>query len=177
MMCSAYAHELPRYGLKVGLTNYSAAYAVGLLVARRALGKLGLAEAYAGLEEATGEDFTVEPADGAPRPFAVLLDTGLKRTSTGSRVFGALKGALDGGLDIPHGDKRFVGYDADSKVRERRFFGLGVAERERKRDREVTTKNLERKNSLTLLLPSFLLSFLPFFSFQPPLQPITETGQ
>ena len=119
-MCSAYAHELPRYGLKVGLTNYAAAYAVGLLVARRALGKLGLADAYAGLEEATGEDYTVEPADGAPRPFAVLLDTGLKRTSTGSRVFGALKGALDGGLDIPHGDKRFVGYDADSKVREKK---------------------------------------------------------
>ena len=116
VMVSAYAHELPRYGLKVGLTNYSAAYATGLLIARRALGKLGLAEAYAGLEEASGEDYTVEPADGAPRPFAVLLDTGLKRTSTGSRVFGALKGALDGGLDIPHGDKRFVGYDADSKV-------------------------------------------------------------
>lgn len=115
VMCAAYAHELPRFGLKVGLTNYSAAYAVGLLIARRALAKLGLAEAYAGLEEASGEDFTVEPADGAPRPFAVLLDTGLKRTSTGSRVFGALKGALDGGLDIPHGDKRFVGYDADSK--------------------------------------------------------------
>merc|ERR1711981_279311 len=28
--CAAYAHELPRYGLKVGLTNYSAAYCVGL---------------------------------------------------------------------------------------------------------------------------------------------------
>ena len=121
-MVSAYAHELPRYGLKVGLTNYAAAYAVGLLVARRALSKLGLADAYAGLEEASGEDYTVEPADGAPRPFAVLLDTGLKRTSTGSRVFGALKGALDGGLDIPHGDKRFVGYDADSKVRSFFFF-------------------------------------------------------
>lgn len=115
VMVSAYAHELPRYGLKVGLTNYAAAYAVSLLVARRALAKLGLADAYVGLEEASGEDYTVEPADGTPRPFAVLLDTGLKRTSTGSRVFGALKGALDGGLDIPHGDKRFVGYDADSK--------------------------------------------------------------
>lgn len=123
VLVSAYAHELPRYGLKVGLTNYAAAYAVGLLVARRALTKLGLADAYAGLEEASGEDYTVEPADGAPRPFAVLLDTGLKRTSTGSRVFGALKGALDGGLDVPHGEKRFVGYDADSKVR---FFSACV---------------------------------------------------
>lgn len=32
---AAYAHELPRYGVKLGLTNYSAAYCVGLLLARR----------------------------------------------------------------------------------------------------------------------------------------------
>lgn len=116
ILAAAYSHELPRYGLTVGLTNYAATYCTGLLVARRALAKLGLADAYAGLEEASGEDFTVEPADGAPRPFAVLLDTGLKRTSTGSRVFAALKGALDGGLDIPHSEKRFVGYDPTDKA-------------------------------------------------------------
>jgi large subunit ribosomal protein L5e len=116
VLCAAYAHELPRYGLTVGLTNYAAAYCAGLLVARRALAVLGLAETYVGAEEATGEDFTVEEAEGAPRPFAVLLDTGLKRTSTGSKVFAALKGALDGGLDIPHSDKRFVGYDPTDKA-------------------------------------------------------------
>lgn len=33
--CVAYAHELPRYGVKVGLTNYAAAYCTGLLLARR----------------------------------------------------------------------------------------------------------------------------------------------
>ena len=32
---AAYAHELPRYGVKVGLTNYAAAYCTGLLLARR----------------------------------------------------------------------------------------------------------------------------------------------
>jgi large subunit ribosomal protein L5e len=115
VLCAAYSHELPRYGLTVGLTNYAAAYATGLLVARRALTALGLADTYAGAEEATGEDFTVEEVDGAPRPFTVLLDTGLKRTSTGSKVFAALKGALDGGLDVPHSDKRFVGYDPSEK--------------------------------------------------------------
>ena len=26
-----------------------------------------------------------------------------------------LQGALDGGLDVPHGDKRFVGYDTEGK--------------------------------------------------------------
>ena len=34
-MTAAYSHELPRYGVKVGLTNYAAAYCTGLLLARR----------------------------------------------------------------------------------------------------------------------------------------------
>lgn len=93
IIAAAYAHELPRYGLKFGLTNYAAAYATGLLLARRILSKFGLADKYVGLEEANGEDYTVEELEeeGAPRPFVALLDTGLKRTSTGSRVFAALK--------------------------------------------------------------------------------------
>ena len=53
-ICAAYAHELPRYGLSVGLTNWSAGYAVGLLLARRLLTKYNLAELYTGFKEATG---------------------------------------------------------------------------------------------------------------------------
>lgn len=34
VLCAAYAHELKRYGLTVGLTNYSACYCTGLLLAR-----------------------------------------------------------------------------------------------------------------------------------------------
>ncbi|URD80026.1 60S ribosomal protein [Musa troglodytarum] len=33
VLASAYSHELPRYGLEVGLTNYAAAYCTGLLLA------------------------------------------------------------------------------------------------------------------------------------------------
>lgn len=40
---------------------------------------------------------------------------GLNRTTTGARVFGAMKGAVDGGLNIPHSTKRFPGYDAEAK--------------------------------------------------------------
>ena len=69
---------------------------------------------YEGNVEATGEDYSVEPTDSR-RPFRALLDVGLVRTTTGNRVFGALKGALDGGLDIPHSDKRFAGFSKDSK--------------------------------------------------------------
>lgn len=131
---SAYAHELPRYGIKYGLTNWSAAYAVGLLVARRALKKLGLDDVYQGVEEADGEYTLTEPADeDGPRPFKVYLDVGLKRTSTGSRVFGALKGASDGGLYIPHNAKRYPGYDIeseelDAEVLRKYIFGGHVAE-------------------------------------------------
>jgi len=49
------------------------------------------------------------------RPFKCFLDVGLTRTSTGARVFGALKGASDGGLYVPHSEKRFPGYDIESK--------------------------------------------------------------
>lgn len=64
--------------------------------------------------EATSEDYSVEPTDSR-KPFCVFLNVGLLRTTTGNRVFGALKGALDGGLDIPHSDKRFFGFSNDSK--------------------------------------------------------------
>ncbi|KAH7670870.1 Ribosomal protein L5 eukaryotic/L18 archaeal protein [Dioscorea alata] len=114
ILASAYAHELPRYGLEVGLTNYAAAYCTGLLLARRVLKMLEMDEEYQGNVEATGEDFSVEPAESR-RPFRALLDVGLLRTTTGNRVFGALKGALDGGLDIPHSDKRFAGFKKDDK--------------------------------------------------------------
>ncbi|KAL5151623.1 60S ribosomal protein L5 [Glycine soja] len=114
VLATAYSHELPRYGLEVGLTNYAAAYCTGLLLARRVLKTLEMDEEYEGNVEATGEDYSVEPAESR-RPFRALLDVGLVRTTTGNRVFGALKGALDGGLDIPHSDKRFAGFDKEKK--------------------------------------------------------------
>ena len=49
--------------------------------------------------QATGEDFSVEPADDR-RPFRALLDVGLIRTTTGNRVFGALK-VLNNKVNMP----------------------------------------------------------------------------
>lgn len=115
VLASAYAHELTGYGMPVGHTNYAAAYATGLLVARRILKKLGLDSIYQGQTEVNGEDYNVEPVDGEKRPFFALLDVGLRRTTTGARVFAAMKGATDGGIEIPHSDKRFVGYDSEEK--------------------------------------------------------------
>merc|ERR1711998_519186 len=60
-------------------------------------------------------------------------DVGIKATTTGSKVFAAMKGASDGGLDIPHSEKRFPGYSRDTKsydaeVHKGRIFGEHVAE-------------------------------------------------
>jgi len=113
IVCAAYSHELPRYGIRLGLTNYAAAYCTGLLAARRILNKLGLDSMYSGCTEITGEEYLVEPVDDGPAAFRCYLDVGLTRTTTGARVFGVMKGAVDGGLNIPHSVKRFPGYSAE----------------------------------------------------------------
>merc|ERR1711963_168833 len=83
IVAAAYSHELPRYGVKVGLTDVN------------------------------GEHSMVEDNDEGPGAFRACLDVGLARTTTGAKVFGAMKGASDGGLDIPHSEKRFPGYDKE----------------------------------------------------------------
>jgi len=132
VISAAYSHELPRYGVKVGLTNYAAAYCTGLLLARRTLQKFKLDSVYEGNTNVDGSMFYVEDQDGGPGAFRACLDVGLARTSTGAKVFAALKGAVDGGMDIPHSEKRFPGYDNESKelnadVHREHIFGVHVA--------------------------------------------------
>jgi len=124
VLCQASSTELARYGLSVGLKNYAAAYCTGLLVARRLLQKVGLDDTYEGNTEVDGQvvsteydkkTYFVDEVDEDKRPFRAFLDVGCKPTTTGHRIFGALKGAADGGLDIPHSNKRFPGYDRDAK--------------------------------------------------------------
>jgi len=138
VLCQADSFELKKYGLESGLTNYSAAYATGLLCARRLLTDLGLAEKYQGVANASGEFYDVYEKgkiDEERRPFKAYLDVGLIRTTTGNRIFGALKGAVDGGIHIPHKNKRFPGYGTEEKketynadVHRKRIFGVHVQE-------------------------------------------------
>jgi len=137
VVTSANSRELPRYGINHGLTNYAAAYATGLLLARRHLKKLGLASKYLGKEEVDGEDYNVEPVKDGPRPFKAHLDVGLVRTTTGHRVFAALKGAVDGGINVPHSETRFFGYNREEKkldgaLLRKAIFGGHVADYMRK---------------------------------------------
>lgn len=143
VVAAAYSSELGRYGLKVGLKNYAAAYCTGLLVARRLLQKYGLADQYKGNEEVTAKVVKTEHTNDAGRkreywvkevaadkkPFRAVLDVGTRATTTGHRVFAVLKGASDGGLDIPHNEKRFPGYNRDAKeykpeVHRQRIMGI-----------------------------------------------------
>jgi len=140
ILAAAYSSELSRYGAiiykKGGQKNYAAAYATGLLLARRVLQKLKLDRAYVGVEKADGAYYRVKPpVEGAHqrKPFKVFLDVGLARTTTGSRIFGALKGALDGGLDIPHKPRRFPANKSqpnkfDPKTLRRYIYGLHVSD-------------------------------------------------
>jgi len=65
---------------------------------------------YKGADKATGEfepDFEEHEERSA---FKAVLDIGLAHTTTGNKLFGCLKGAWDGGLLVPHSEKRFPGY-------------------------------------------------------------------
>lgn len=141
-LAHASSKDLKKYGLTVGLTNYAAAYCTGLLVARRLLTNLGIANEFEGIAqpdgivhttENNGRTYYVPEITGSRRPFRALLDVGISRTTTGARLFAAMKGASDGGLDIPHSERRFPGYDAESKnynpeVMKQHIFGEHVAD-------------------------------------------------
>merc|ERR1712190_636726 len=124
--------ELTKYGIPVGHKNYAAAYATGLLIARRTLKHFGLDEAFKGKEELDGEDYHIEDEETEQRPFKCILDVGIRRTCVGARMWGALKGAVDGGLHVPHNTKNFPGFKAaeenDAEAHKDRIFGGHVKE-------------------------------------------------
>jgi len=138
VVTQACSDELTRFGIPAGHKNYAAAYATGLLIARRTLVKFGLADMFKGKEEADGEDYHVEEEENERRPFKCILDVGLQTTAVGHRMWGALKGAVDGGLHVPHSNKNFPGFkpaeekgaepEYDAEAHKERIFGAHVKE-------------------------------------------------
>merc|ERR1711920_156939 len=138
VVCQATSPELANYGVPVGHKNYAAAYCTGLLIARRMLKQLNLDGEFKGKEEVDGEDYHIEDEDNDRRPFKCILDVGLQRTCMGARMWGALKGAVDGGLHIPHTNKLFPGFkpaeekgqdpEYDAEAHKERIFGGHVKE-------------------------------------------------
>ena len=102
------------------------------MVARRLLKSTGLDSLYPGNTKINGDDYNVE-INEERRPFKAVLDVGLTRTTTGNKVFAVLKGATDGGLNVPHSNKRFPGFKStdkgetyNAKAHRDRIFGLHV---------------------------------------------------
>ncbi|KAL6030136.1 hypothetical protein STEG23_015545 [Scotinomys teguina] len=79
IVCVAYAHELPKYGVKVGLTNYATACCTGLLLARKI---------YEGQVEVTGDEYNVESIDGQPGAFTCYLDQVLPKLQLALQFLG-----------------------------------------------------------------------------------------
>ena len=71
----------------------------------KVLKKFNLDGMYGGCSKVDGDHFENEDLDDGPGAFHACLDVGLARTSTGARVFGAMKGAVDGGKNV---EFRFV---------------------------------------------------------------------
>lgn len=116
MLCGASSLELKKFGLTAGLTNYASAYCTGLLLARRLLKQLKMDSIYTGKSGIDGDDYCVgEDPNPERRPFKAILDIGLVNTTTGNKVFGAMKGACDGGLYVPHTAKKFPGNSNDGE--------------------------------------------------------------
>ncbi|NLX48541.1 MAG: 50S ribosomal protein L18 [Methanospirillum sp.] len=83
-LVAASSLELEKFGYAGATANTPAAYLTGMLFAKKAL--------------AGGHD-------------SAILDIGLARATPGGRVFAALRGALEGGLEIPHGESCLPGDD------------------------------------------------------------------
>jgi large subunit ribosomal protein L5e len=121
VLCQANSSELAQWGLTTGQSSYAAAYATGLLIARRLLKQLKLDTIYKGAKETNGVDYDVSAeADSfknAKRPFKAILDMGMINNTIGHRVFAALKGACDGGIHIPHSTRKFYGSDKNEETK------------------------------------------------------------
>ncbi|HDI73181.1 MAG: 50S ribosomal protein L18 [Candidatus Altiarchaeales archaeon] len=133
IIASADSNELRKYDWKFSTSNLPAAYLTGFLCAKRGISK--------GNKEAT-------------------LDMGLHPPIKGSRIYSALKGAIDSGLQVPKSDgvfpdeKRIAGghiidYASmlDKKDYEKRFSGYikaGVDPKEITRSFEDVKNKIEK---------------------------------
>ncbi len=110
----------------LGTGNMPASYLTGLLAGKRALGT--------GLQSA-------------------ILDIGLRRASKGSKIFAALKGALDAGVDIPHGVEILP---QESRIRGEHISTYGVAlASQKERVGFQFSRYLDKKGGPEIILSEF----------------------
>ncbi len=105
VVATSNSRELEKYGWQHNKKNISASYLTGFLIARK-VSKLGITRA--------------------------VLDIGIHRSTKGSRIYACLKGAIDGGLNIP--------YSEEVLPSEERLRGVHIKENIQKDIAEVINK-------------------------------------
>ncbi len=105
VVSSAVGNELKKYGWDGNMGNMPASYLTGLLAGKRAL-KGGIKEG--------------------------VLDIGHHESIKGANIYGALKGVLDAGIDVPHGEEVMPGED--------RLYGKHISEDMAEKVKEVKEK-------------------------------------
>ena len=105
VVSSAVGNDLKKYGWEGSLGNMPASYLTGLLAGKRALQK--------GIKEG-------------------VLDIGHHESIKGANIYGALKGVLDSGVEVPHGEEVIPAED--------RIYGKHISEEMPDKVKEIEEK-------------------------------------
>jgi len=129
VLAQANSTELSRYGIKTGLKNQAAHYACGLLAGRRFLAHFGVQDSFTANDTFKGPN--EQMTDRAS--LEAVLDIGIITVTRGRKVFSAMKGALDAGVNVPHSEHNYPGYDetktcVDPEAHYNRITGKHIAE-------------------------------------------------
>ncbi|AFP65608.1 60S ribosomal protein L5 (nucleomorph) [Chroomonas mesostigmatica CCMP1168] len=100
-----YSKNLKDFGIPLSYTSFPSSYLSGLL-----LGKTISKNKFLQLKK------KIKNEKPFLKPIYAILDIGLGRTTTGHKIFAAMKGAIDGGIAIPHKETRFPKQPGESHV-------------------------------------------------------------
>lgn len=85
----AYAHELPKYGVKAALKNYPVTCSTSLLLTLRLLTRFGVDKICEGQVGVTEDGYNMETIDGQPDAFTCYLNAGLPELLLEVKVLGS----------------------------------------------------------------------------------------
>ena len=89
IVCVAYVHELPKYGVKAALKNYPVTCSTSLLLTLRLLTGFGVDKICEGQVGVTEDGYDMETIDGQPAAFTCYLDAGLPEPLLEVKVLGS----------------------------------------------------------------------------------------
>lgn len=99
---ASYSKKLSKFGILFGLTNFPSAYACGITLSKSILFGKNIK-----FQQNSNQKQSISQAIKAS------LDIGLTRATTGHKVFACMKGVIDGGIVIPHSEKKYPGYSLE----------------------------------------------------------------